>query len=88
MFNFLKNKNIRTSNKLGNAYSRKHENDEAIKSYKIAIAINSNDAKAYYELGLAYIKKGDKQIAYEYIKKAAQFGHADAQKYCQDNNIG
>lgn len=48
---------------LGRVYFESGKTDLAIVEYKKAISLNNNYAKAYYYLGLAYMKKKDNESA-------------------------
>ena len=50
---------------LGNLYSEQNKYPEAIPEYKRAIELNSDLADAYYRLGQAYVRTGDKASAQE-----------------------
>lgn len=50
---------------LGNLYSDQNKYPEAIPEYKRAIELNSDLADAYYRLGQAYVRTGDKASAQE-----------------------
>jgi tetratricopeptide (TPR) repeat protein len=50
---------------LGNLYSDQNKHAEAIPEYKRALELNSDLADAYYRLGQAYVRTGDKDRAQE-----------------------
>jgi Flp pilus assembly protein TadD len=50
---------------LGNLYSDQNEYAEAIPEYKRALELNSDLADAYYRLGQAYVRTGEKDRAQE-----------------------
>ncbi|RRJ63159.1 tetratricopeptide repeat protein [Paenibacillus oralis] len=53
----------------GNLLSGLHRNEEALASYKQAIALNSQSANAYYGLGLVSYEEGDYEEALAQFKK-------------------
>ena len=53
---------------LGNLYSDQNKYAEAIPEYKRAIELNSDLADAYYRLGQAYVRTGDKRSAQERLE--------------------
>ena len=44
-----------------------------------ALEINPNDTTMYYNIGIAYGRKGNKKKSIEFLKYAAQLGHKEAQ---------
>jgi TonB family protein len=53
---------------LGEAYLKQDRNQEALEAFKQAVAIKPDLAEAHYELGMTYLKIGDRQSAMnEYI---------------------
>jgi len=49
---------------LGETYLRQDRNQEALESFKQAVAAKSDSIAGHYQLGLTYLKLGDKQSAY------------------------
>lgn len=68
---------------LGNLYSDQNKYPEAIPEYKRAIELNSDLADAYYRLGQAYVRTGDKASAqekFEVYQKLREEHLADLEK--------
>jgi len=68
---------------LGNLYSDQNKHPEAIPEYKRAIELNSDLADAYYRLGQAYVRTGDKASAqgkFEVYQKLREQHLADLEK--------
>lgn len=70
---------------LGFALSQMGMNDEAIKEYRAAIALNPAKPEAYSNLGVAYAKDGQDDEALSAFMKATEINPAYAQAY---NNMG
>jgi TonB family protein len=49
---------------LGETYLKLERNQEALESFKQAVAVKSDSVAGHYQLGLTYLKLGDKQSAY------------------------
>lgn len=49
---------------LGESYLKLERNQEALESFKQAVAAKSDSIAGHYQLGLTYLKLGDKQSAY------------------------
>ncbi|MDZ7860409.1 MAG: tetratricopeptide repeat protein [Candidatus Krumholzibacteriota bacterium] len=58
--------------------------DKAIKSAKLGLEKNPNDAEAYYQLGYSYSKKDSMRLAYENFTKAAELD-PNKKKLVEDN---
>ena len=68
---------------LGNLYSGQNKYSEAIPEYKRAIELNSDLADAYYRLGQAYVRTGDRASAqekFEVYQKLRERHLADLEK--------
>lgn len=78
---------------LGNAYWQKSINKmavysaNAIKCYLKVIELNPNHAEAYSNLGNEYYHKGDEDISFSYMIKAAKLGVVSAQEFCDFRNL-
>jgi arylsulfatase A-like enzyme/Flp pilus assembly protein TadD len=66
---FIKTKDSRTYNGLGDAYSRAGNLEGAIYSWEKALELRPDFGQTLYDLGLAYFKKGDKVKALGYFNK-------------------
>jgi superkiller protein 3 len=67
------------------AYSELADYGKLVRYLQEGEIIYSIHTNAYYNMGNAYGKLGNKQKQIEYYKKAAQLGHEDAQSWLREN---
>ena len=65
---FRLSRNAETHNNLGKVYYRAKRNQEAVASFKAAIALRPNFAEAHFNLAVAYVALGDKKGVLEEYK--------------------
>lgn len=80
IFFFIKNSSVKEKVKYGDYQGR-------IKHFTVKIALNPNDASAYYERGMAQLKSQNKKAALEDLKMAASFGDTRAYQVIEQNNL-
>ena len=66
---------------LGNFLTRLRENDKAIEAYSIVIGLNSRNADAYCNRGVAYFNEGEVDRAIEDFNEAIKLDPNDALIY-------
>ncbi len=59
---------------LGFLYKEKEEIKKGIESFLSAIKLFPTDGECYYELGMLYIKTGDKSNAIKFLQKYLEYG--------------
>ena len=59
---------------LGNVYFQQNRLDDAVSEYKRALAIRDNFAIVHNNLGLAYFKKGEYELAIKHCDLASELG--------------
>lgn len=74
-------------NHLAYCYFENGELQMALNKLAVAMKIDPTYANGYDSMGEMYLKSGNKTLAIEYYKKAAQMGHDNAIKWCKNNNI-
>ena len=74
-------------NQLAYCYFESGELQMALNKLAVAMKIDPTYANGYDSMGEIYLKTGNKTLATEYYKKAAQMGHENAMKWCKQNNI-
>jgi Flp pilus assembly protein TadD len=75
----------KSHNFLGMIYDRQKRFDEAITSYKAAMALKRDDGSLFNNFGVSSYRKGDYEKAIHAFDKALYMGYADAKVY---NNLG
>lgn len=63
---------IQTYNRLGIAYSRSSNFDGALAMYELALKIDQLDPGIYFNIGMVYYRKNEKEAALEKFKKSSE----------------